>query len=143
MKVDVHDRLDAVGEAAWNELHARTSLRSPFLTWIWQRQWAEVFTTGHRLEIWRVSDTAGLVALLPLYEAEPGVFRILGGVEISDYLDLIAVAGREEEAWTALLGARASAGTVWHLHAVPGAARTVTIMAALAAAAGLETKIAV
>ena len=143
MKVDVHDRLDAVGEAAWSELHARTQLRSPFLTWIWQHQWAEVFTTDHRLEIWSVKDADQLVAVLPLYEADPGVFRILGGVEISDYLDLIAVAGREEEAWAALLRARAEAGTVWDLHAVPAASPTVTAVPALAAAVGLETKIAV
>jgi len=143
VKVDVHDRLEAVGEGAWNELHARTGLRSPFLTWIWQREWAEVFAAGHRLEIWRVADAGGLVALLPLYEAEAGVFRILGGVEISDYLDLIAAAGREEEAWKALLDARAAAGTVWDLHSVPGASPTVTAMPALAGAAGLEAKVAV
>ncbi len=143
MKVDVLDRLDAVGEAAWSALHARTTLRSPFLTWIWQRQWAEVFASDHRVEIWRVSDADGLVALLPLYEADSGVFRILGGVEISDYLDLIAVAGREAKAWAALLEARAAAGTVWDLHAVPGASPTVTSLPALAAAVGLETKVAV
>jgi len=142
VKVDVHDRLDAVGEAAWTELHARTTLRSPFLAWIWQHQWAEVFTTGHRLEIWRVKDADQLVALLPLYEAGPGVFRILGGADISDYLDLIAVAGREEEAWAALLGARATAGTVWDLHAVPGSSPTVTSAPTLAATVGLETKVA-
>jgi CelD/BcsL family acetyltransferase involved in cellulose biosynthesis len=143
VKVDVHDRLDAVGEAAWSELHARTKLRSPFLTWIWQHQWAEVFTADHRLEIWRVREADELVALLPLYEADPGVLRILGGVEISDYLDLIAVAGREEAAWAALLEARAAAGTVWDLHAVPAASPTVTSLPTLAAAVGLETKVAV
>jgi CelD/BcsL family acetyltransferase involved in cellulose biosynthesis len=143
VKVDVHDRLDAVGEAAWSELHARTKLRSPFLTWIWQHQWAEVFTADHRLEIWRVREADELVALLPLYEADPGVLRILGGVEISDYLDLIAVAGREEAAWAALLEARAAAGTVWDLHAVPAASPTVTSLPTLAASVGLETKVAV
>ena len=143
MKIDVHDRLEAVGEAAWNELHARTGRRSPFLMWIWQRAWAEVFAAGHRLEIWRVVDGHELIALLPLYEAEPGVFRILGGIEISDYLDLIAVAGREEEAWKALLEARAAAGTVWDLHSVPGASPTVVAVPALASAAGLEVKVAV
>src|SRR5262249_14446274 len=142
VKVDVHDRLDAVGEAAWTELHARTTLRSPFLAWIWQHQWAEVFTTGHRLEIWRVKDADQLVALLPLYEAGPGVFRILGGADISDYLDLIAVAGREEEAWAALLGASATRATVWALHAVPASPPTVTSAPTLAATVGLETKVA-
>lgn len=142
MKVDVHDRLEAVGATAWDELHARTGFRSPFLNWIWQREWAEAFAAGHRLEIWRVADADGLVAVLPLYEADRGVFRMLGGVEISDYLDLIAVAGRENDAWAALLGARPP-GTVWDLHAVPGASPTVTAMPALAGSAGLEAKVAV
>jgi len=143
VNVDVDQRLEVVGAAAWGELHDRTSLRSPFLSWTWQHAWAEVFAEGHSVEIWRVTDAGGLVALLPLYEAAPGVFRLLGGIDISDYLDLIAIGGREEAAWAALLDARADAGTVWELHAVPGASRTVTAVPALAAGAGLEAKVAV
>ena len=139
----MHDRLDAVGAVAWSELHARTALRSPFLTWAWQREWAAAFAPDQRLGIWRVSDASGLVAVLPLYEAEPDVWRILGGIDVSDYLDLIAVAGREEEAWTALLGARTTAATVWDLHAVPATSPTVTAMPSLAGAGGLEAKVAV
>jgi CelD/BcsL family acetyltransferase involved in cellulose biosynthesis len=137
VKVDLHDRLEAVGAEAWQALHARTRLRSPFLTWTWQSEWARFFAEGRRLEIWLVSDADGPVALLPLYEAEPGTFRILGGTDVSDYLDLIAEADREAEAWAALLAARSTSTAVWDLHAVPAASPTVTALPALAAAAGL------
>jgi CelD/BcsL family acetyltransferase involved in cellulose biosynthesis len=144
VKVAVHDRLDAVGAAAWTALHARTRLRSPFLTWDWQTEWVRAFAGEQRLEIWRVDtcDDAPL-ALLPLYEAAPGLWRLIGGVDVSDYLDLIAPPGREEEAWSALLSARTTAGTVWDLHAVPAASPTVTHLPAIATAFDLAATVAI
>jgi CelD/BcsL family acetyltransferase involved in cellulose biosynthesis len=143
VKVIVLDRLQAVGPAAWASLHARSRLRSPFLTWTWQAAWTEAFAQGRRLEIWRVDDIAETAALLPLYEAEPGVLQLLGGADVSDYLDLLAVAGREEEAWSALLDARAASTAVWDLHAVPAASPTVAALPALAPAFGLRAEAAV
>ncbi|MBI4594279.1 MAG: GNAT family N-acetyltransferase, partial [Candidatus Rokubacteria bacterium] len=125
--------------------HARTRLRSPFLTWTWQTEWVRAFAADRRLEIWRVDDDegGGVVAVLPLYEAEPGRWRLVGGADVSDYLDLVAAAGREEEAWGALLGARAASGAAWELHAVPAASPTVTALPALAEAFGLRARVAV
>jgi CelD/BcsL family acetyltransferase involved in cellulose biosynthesis len=144
VKVDLHDRLEAVGAAAWDDLRARSTLRSPFLSWAWQHQWARVFAADRRLEIRTVVDAAGhLVAVLPLYEAEPGVCRLLGGVDVSDYLDLLVAAGREEEAWLALLAAREAAGATWDLHAVPAASYTVTTLPRLVARQGGEVTVAV
>ena len=138
MKIDVHDTLEAVGPEAWDALHARSRLRSPFLGWTWQREWVAVFGEGRRLELRRVVDGTGrLVALLPLVEVAPDRWLLVGGADVSDYLDLIALRDREEEAWTALLAARAASRAVWELHAVPGASATVTAMPALATAVGL------
>src|SRR5206468_1279502 len=96
VKTDVVDRLEAVGAAAWDHLVAQSRLRSPFLTWTWQREWTRTFAADRRLEIRRVEDAEGqLVALLPLHEAAPGVLTLIGGGDISDYLDLIPLAGRE------------------------------------------------
>ncbi|MGH7335646.1 MAG: GNAT family N-acetyltransferase [Candidatus Rokuibacteriota bacterium] len=129
MKVDLHDRLEAVGAAAWDDLLDRVAFRSPFLWWTWQQQWVRVFAQGRRLEVRSVVDRAGkLVALLPLYEAEPEVFRLVGGVDVSDYLDLIVETGRAEEAWAALLAAPGISPSVWDLHAVPAASPTVTML---------------
>ena len=144
MKTDVVDRLEAVGAAAWDRLVAGSRLRAPFLTWTWQREWTRAFAAARRLEIRRVEDAEGrLVAVLPLHEVEPGVLKLIGGADISDYLDLIALAGHEEEAWMALLQSRAAERVVWDLHAVPRASPTVTLLPQLAAACGLSTSITV
>ena len=138
MKVSIRDRLEAVGAPAWDGLVAASRLRSPFLSWTWQREWARAFAEGCRLEIRCVEDGGGnLVALLPLYEAGPGSLKILGGADVSDYLDLIAVNGREEEAWMALLQSRTTEPVEWALHAVPETSPTVGALPPLAGACGL------
>jgi CelD/BcsL family acetyltransferase involved in cellulose biosynthesis len=138
VKIDVHESLEAVGPEAWEALHGDSRLRSPFLSWTWQREWLAVLGEGHRLELRRLTDAGGqLLALLPLVEVAPGRLMLAGGADVSDYLDLLARRGREVEAWAALLEARAAHRTVWELHAVPGASPTVTAMPALAAGAGL------
>jgi CelD/BcsL family acetyltransferase involved in cellulose biosynthesis len=139
VKIDVHDSLEAVGPDAWDTLHAESRLRSPFLAWTWQREWVAVFGEGRRLELRRALDDSGrLVALLPLVEIAPDRWLLAGGADVSDYLDLLVARDREEEAWTALLAARAADRAVWELHAVPADSPTVTALPALAAAAGLE-----
>jgi CelD/BcsL family acetyltransferase involved in cellulose biosynthesis len=134
---------EEIGAAAWSGLHARSRLRSPFLTWAWQTEWARAFAEGRALEIWRVEDSDGLVAVLPLRERAPGLRQLVGGADVSDYLDLLAVDGREEEAWTALLGARAAAPATWELHAVPASSPTVAALPMLATAFGLRATAAV
>jgi CelD/BcsL family acetyltransferase involved in cellulose biosynthesis len=144
MKVEVAERLEAVGQEAWDRLHAATRLGSPFLSWTWQSQWARVFAADRRIEIRRVVDGDGSpVALLPLYEAAPGLLQAIGGAEVSDYLDLLALEGREEEAWMALLQSRGAERVVWDLHAVPAGSPTVTALRELAQACGLATEITV
>jgi CelD/BcsL family acetyltransferase involved in cellulose biosynthesis len=143
MKVHVHDQLDAVGAEAWSGLHARSRLRSPYLDWTWQSEWVRGFGAGRRLELWRVDDHGETVALLPLFETESGLRQLIGGVDVSDYLDLLAVGGREEEAWAALLDARSASATTWDLHAVPAASPTVSVVPTLAPAFGLAATVAV
>ena len=138
MKVSIRDRLEAVGAPAWDGLVAASRLQSPFLSWTWQCEWSRTFAEDRRLEVRCVEDGGGsLVALLPLYESSSGSLEILGGADVSDYLDLIAVQGREEEAWMALLQSRAAERVEWALHAVPEASPTVIALPTLAAACGL------
>ncbi len=142
MKIELLEGLDAVGPSTWQALHARTALRSPFLAWTWQSEWARAFAAGARMEIRQVTDDAGhLRGLLPLYEVEPGVFGLIGGADVSDYLDVLAEAGREDEVWAALLASRAGVGTLWDLHAIPAASPTVTRLPALAAEHGVEVTV--
>ena len=138
MKVSIRDRLEAVGASAWDGLVAASRLRSPFLSWAWQSEWARTFAADRRLEIRCVEDGAGnLIAILPLYESAPGSLQLIGGPDVSDYLDLISLEGREEEAWMALLQSRTAERVEWDLHAVPETSPTVAGLASLAAACGL------
>jgi CelD/BcsL family acetyltransferase involved in cellulose biosynthesis len=139
VKIEVHDSLEAVGPEAWDALHATLRLRSPFLAWTWQRGWMDVLGEGRRLELRRVVDAGGrLAGLLPLVEVAPGQCMLVGGADVSDYLDVLARAGEERDVWAALLESRATARATWTLHAVPEASPTVTALPALAAAVGLE-----
>jgi CelD/BcsL family acetyltransferase involved in cellulose biosynthesis len=141
VKVDLHDRLEAVSGTAWDDLLARSSVPSPFLSWIWQRHWARACAGDRRLEIRTAVDGAGHhVGILPLVEAEPGVSQLVGGVDVTDYLDLIVEAGRQKEAWTALLPSR---GTTWDLHAVPAASYSLTTLPWLASELGGAVTVAV
>jgi CelD/BcsL family acetyltransferase involved in cellulose biosynthesis len=142
VKVESADQLESVGPEAWDSLLSSSRLRSPFLSWTWLAQWAAVFAAERRLEIRRVTDADGdLVAVLPLYEVAPGTLELLGGADVSDYLDLLARAGREEEAWAALLQSRAAERERWLLHSVPAASPTVRALPTLGGSCSLTVTV--
>jgi hypothetical protein len=131
VKVEVHADLQAFDEARWNGLLDRARLPSVFLTWQWQTEWSRAFAAERPKQILAATDAAGeLAGLLPLYEETPGRWRILGGVDVSDYLDLIAPAGREEEVWAALLAHCAAHRAEWDLHGIRAASATATVVPA-------------
>ncbi len=67
--------------------------------------------------------------------------RLVGGVDVSDYLDLIAPAGLEEEVWQALLQHRAGEAAEWDLHAIRATSPTREIVPRLGAGAGLGVEV--
>jgi len=142
MKVEALPGFEALDEERWNTLLGRAGHPSVFLSWQWQTAWARAFLDGRPLHLLRVSDDAGTLAgLLPLYEEGGGVYRLVGGVDVSDYLDLIAPAGLEEEAWQAVLQHRAGEASEWDLHAIRAASPTREIVPRLGAAAGLGVEV--
>ena len=143
MKIDLLPDPDAVDAERWNGLLDRSRLPALFLTWQWQTAWRRAFTGGRPLQLLTASDDDGtLVGLLPLYEESPGCLRILGGVDVSDYLDVIAVTDREEEIWRALLRHRAGRPELWDLHGIRAASPTATLVPALAPGSGLAAVVA-
>jgi CelD/BcsL family acetyltransferase involved in cellulose biosynthesis len=144
VKVSVLERLEAVGAAAWTQLVVGSRMPTPFASYVWNREWVRAFAPASRLEIRKVEDDDGqLVAILPLVESGPGVLHTVGGVDVSDYLDLIARRGREEEAWAALLQARSGSQAVWELHSVPATSPTVQAVPELAETAGITAAVTV
>ena len=142
MKVEPLAGFEALDELRWNALLDRARYPSLFLTWQWQTAWGRAFLGERPLQILQVSDDAGaLVGLLPLYEESPGVRRLIGGVDVSDYLDLIAPTGLEEEVWAALLQHRAGEAAEWDLHALRAVSPTVEILPRLCPEVGLAAAI--
>lgn len=132
-------------EATWNGLLARSATDVPFLTWQWQTTWWEAFGASP-LHLFAVrAEDGDLVGLLPLYGIEGGsrtVLRLVGGVDVSDYLDLIAVREREEEVWKALL--QTLLDLRWDLldlHGLPEASPTLGLLPGLARAWGLDCEV--
>ncbi len=136
-----------IGEAGWNRLVERCRAPVPFATWQFQTAWYRAFAPGP-LHLLAVQDGAGeWVGLLPLYETsspDGPVLCLVGGTDIADYLDLIAVAGREEEIWKALLSVLADGpGRGLDLRPIPAASPTPGLLAGLAETAGLACRVAV
>ncbi len=132
-------------EATWNGLLARSATDVPFLTWQWQTTWWEAFGASP-LHLFAVrAEDGDLIGLLPLYGIEGGsrtVLRLVGGVDVSDYLDLIAVREREEEVWKALL--QTLLDLRWDLldlHGLPEASPTLGLLPGLARAWGLDCEV--
>jgi CelD/BcsL family acetyltransferase involved in cellulose biosynthesis len=138
VKIETLPGLEPVETARWNALLSESRSRSVYLTAQWQTEWLRVFGAGRPVRVLAAMDATGALAgLLPLYEEEPGLWRIVGGVDVSDYLDLIAAPGREDEVWEALLQHRAAERAVWHLRGIREASPTATRLPGLAAAHGL------
>lgn len=142
MKVESLDRFDLLDEGAWNGLLARAAEPVLFLTWQWQRAWWHALGQDRPLRLLTVSDSSGrLQGLLPLYAESPDAFGLVGGREVSDYLDLLAPAGGEEEVWAALLQHRSCEPGVWDLHCLRASSAAVSLLPALAPAYGLAARV--
>ena len=141
MKIETHERWDSFTESEWNALLARSAAPSLFLAWQWQTSWWDVFGEGCRLRLFRLTDSSGrLVAVLPLYAAPdtPGMWSIVGGTDVSDYLDLIVQRGCEEEAWNALLDHREGR---WNLRGLRDGSPSLSLLPALARPRGVEVRV--
>jgi CelD/BcsL family acetyltransferase involved in cellulose biosynthesis len=144
MKVDARPSFAGFDEPRWNGLLERSKLPSVFLSWQWQTQWVHAFAADRPLQLLAVNDEEGSVSgLLPLYEERPGLFRLVGGIDVSDYLDVIALGGREEEVWQALLQHRAIQPVEWDLHAIRAGSPTLALVPSLAPGCGLRAEVAV
>jgi CelD/BcsL family acetyltransferase involved in cellulose biosynthesis len=147
MRVERFSAWDAIaqGEASWNGLLARSCTPVPFLTWQFQTTWGRAFAPDDLHLLAAHDGAAEWVGALPLFETvEPvgPVLRLVGGVDVADYLDVIAAAGREEEVWKALLPALAD--VPWRaldLRPIPATSPTPALLPALAGAAGLSCRV--
>ncbi|MFZ1769387.1 MAG: GNAT family N-acetyltransferase [Caldilinea sp.] len=140
--------------AEWNDLVRRARFNSIFLTYEWQTTWWESIGQG---ELWivafRCPQSKALVGIAPLFlhTIETGVdagkrqFNLVGCIEVSDYLDVIAEQGREAEIYAAFLAwlhsADAPAWDVADLCNLPEASLTYREIPAQAARYGFHADV--
>jgi len=86
----------------WRELIDKSSANEIFLTCQWQSTWWRHFGKDKALRLMAFRQEKGALMGLASFSVESSpdgkrVMRFLGGTDVSDYLDIIARAGYEEE----------------------------------------------
>jgi CelD/BcsL family acetyltransferase involved in cellulose biosynthesis len=98
-------------EDSWNDALERSASRNVFMTWDWAVTWARHYAHDKALCLLRVAAGAEPIGVVPLYHDRLRrfglgyrVLRLLGdGSWDSDYLDIVAARGHEEEAVRAMM----------------------------------------
>jgi CelD/BcsL family acetyltransferase involved in cellulose biosynthesis len=99
MRIESHTSSDIFSclQPEWNRLLQQSPGDTLFLTWEFQKTWWEHFNTGCELRVLTARDDAGqLLGIAPLYlerdENGRALLRLIGGIEVADYLDFIVPA---------------------------------------------------
>lgn len=140
--------------AEWNDLVARARFNSIFLTHEWQTTWWASLGQG---DLWivafRCPQSKALVGIAPLFlhtletgaDAGKRQFNLVGCIEVSDYLDIIAERDREHEVYAALLAwlhsPDAPAWDIVDICNLPEASLTYQVLPEMAAAYGLDVPV--
>lgn len=131
------DSFDAL-KKPWNDLLVGSAAHTIFGTWQFQETWWRCFGEDRELRLCLVSEGGRLVGIVPLMgledDANARTLQLVGGTDVVDYLDIIALRGREAEVLAAALDA-----VTWDtldLHAIPEASPTRPALAQLAAERG-------
>jgi CelD/BcsL family acetyltransferase involved in cellulose biosynthesis len=132
----------------WNELLKSSRFDTIFLTWEWQTTWWQHLGRARGpLYILAGRDAGRLTAVIPLYLAGDAgrTLQVVGCIEVSDYLDLIVEAGREEEVYGYFLqwlqGPEAPEWDALDLCNQPGVSLGHTLLPELARAAGHSVEV--
>jgi CelD/BcsL family acetyltransferase involved in cellulose biosynthesis len=131
----------------WEGLLRQNRTTGIFQTMEWNEAWWESFGAGRELVLLAVKEGGGsTIGIAPLYrkEEEGGgrLLRLIGGVDLSDYLDLIYLQGHEGEVCTALLQNLLEDYQGWdtlELHNIPGGSPTLIQLQKAAQEMGLKT----
>jgi CelD/BcsL family acetyltransferase involved in cellulose biosynthesis len=129
MQLEIYQ--DETGFAAlaeeWNPLLHHSDTDTIFLTHEWQRTWWHFFSPGRELILLSLRQDGALVGIAPFYRQEldgQTVLQIVGGTDISDYLDIIALSGHRQPVYQAIFEFLTTELTDWDeidLHCIPAA----------------------
>jgi CelD/BcsL family acetyltransferase involved in cellulose biosynthesis len=134
-------------QSEWNSLVQSSSANTAFSTWEWQKTWWRHLGAG---DLWLTAvrtDDGRLTAIFPCYRYHTTTgersLRLVGCIEVADYLDLIIEMGHEEQALDAFLSALAGDDAPeWdsvELCNLPEDSPTLRRLPAMAQAAGFQS----
>ncbi len=123
-------------ERGWEALLDNNKRATIFQTPEWNRIWWENFRPGKELMLLAFAgEGISPAGIAPLYSTQSTggqrVLRIVGGIDLSDYLDLIYHTGHEEPLCMALLSYLRENRGEWdalELHNVPADSPTLTVL---------------
>jgi CelD/BcsL family acetyltransferase involved in cellulose biosynthesis len=156
-------------QAEWPALLPRCASNTLFLTWEWQRAWWSTFGEGKQLRVLTIRDDSGaLQAIVPLFaqqtlldpsaslpeisienplNPEAGqphqTLHLMGGSEVSDYLDILSPPDVHAQVCGALLEALAERPDwlAMDLRSIPAASPTIENVREQARARGWEVQV--
>jgi CelD/BcsL family acetyltransferase involved in cellulose biosynthesis len=159
----------SVTREEWDDLLQRSAANMVFLTWQWQRTWWRHFSgpVDCKLHLLVLRDDGGaLVGIAPLFvaheplppvkeyhrgeprperEGEPlRIVQFVGGIDVADYLDVIAERARMETTWAAVLDYLVERRDEWDaidFHSLAEFSPSREIIGRLGAERGLEFQI--
>ncbi len=128
----------------WNALLRRSDTDTIFLTHEWQSTWWRFFAPGRDLFLLALRERGELVGIAPFYRQRlpegQAVIQLIGGTEISDYLNLIALPGYHEQVYQAIFEFLCSEIVDWEaidLHCLPTAVSHYELLREVTARQGL------
>lgn len=154
-------------QSEWNDLLRRSVSNVLFLTWEWQQSWWDAFGAGRDMHLMAMRDDSGsLAAIVPLFAQQTAMdptatlpaislerptdsagttsqrtVHLIGGSEVSDYLDVIAPLQQHHQTCATLLDALADED--WQaldLRSLPASSPTASAIASLARGRGWEVQ---
>jgi CelD/BcsL family acetyltransferase involved in cellulose biosynthesis len=111
----------------WNLLLSRSGTDTIFLTHEWQRGWWHFFSPGRELLLLSLRQGQELVGIAPFYRQQLDgrtVIQLVGGTEVCDYLDVIALPDHADRVYQAIFEFFAADLTDWDeidFHCIPAA----------------------
>ncbi len=161
MKIEVIDSYEGREDLhrEWDALEAHGNVPGVFLTWDWQTIWSRYFGKDASLRLVLIRDDSDkLRGVAPLYifrgelgdnetDRQPSgnggqrILRIGGGVDVSDYLDILSAPEDAPAVWHALGGFLRDCADQWDifdLHTIPYNSATRTLASDWAKAAGYQ-----
>jgi len=117
----------------WNPLLGQSGTDTIFLTHEWQRAWWRFFAPGRELLLLSLRQGDRLVGIAPFYRQPldgQTVIQLVGGTEVCDYLDIIALPDYTGPVYQAVFEFFATELTDWDeidFHCIPAASPYATL----------------